>query len=108
MIERTNRRKALLQETSVDTLPSTDVPPSTDKEILPPIHQSKTPPLRSDRRARLAELASRVGQWLEDEVKPHDPKPINNEFTPTVIMIQFIYIIIIIYNYKKVHEVKIF
>lgn len=84
MIERTNRRKVFLQESSVDT------PPTTEQEISPPIQQSTAPPLRSDRRTRLAELASRVGQWLEDEVTDHDPKHIDNGSTRTVIMTSFL------------------
>lgn len=76
MIERSNKRKVFLQETAVDT------PPSTDKEIVPPM-PSITPPTRSDRRTRLAELANRVGQWLEDEVTDH----VNNGCSQTVIMI---------------------
>lgn len=73
MLERTQRRQELLASASKEktSLSKTVEMTKPTESVEPPVSSnkspSKTPPLQHQRRTRLAELASRVDQWLEED-----------------------------------------
>lgn len=76
MLERTQRRQELLASASLDTpIPNKTMETSKLTEsVVTSISPPKSPITRHQRRARLAELASRVDQWLEEDqvLKPNE------------------------------------
>lgn len=73
MLERTQRRQELLASASLET-PNKSVETSKLAEsVVTSISPSKSP-ISHQRRTRLAELASRVDQWLEEDqvLKPNE------------------------------------
>lgn len=74
MLERTQRRQELLASASLET-PNKSVETSKLVEsVVTSISPPKSPITRHQRRTRLAELASRVDQWLEEDqvLKPNE------------------------------------
>jgi len=95
MLERTQRRQELLASASKETakpvlskiVEMTKPTESVEPLVSPKKSPLKTPPLQHQRRTRLAELASRVDQWLEEDkvLKPidkssTDKKVFNNKY----------------------------
>lgn len=75
MLERTQRRQELLASVALETPIPTDTKALRSVELVKTTEPSLSPPSRCQRRTRLAELASRVDQWLEED---HNLKPNEN------------------------------
>lgn len=92
MLERTQRRQELLASASKEAIKpilsnTVEMTEPTEElvklSVSPDSSPQKCSPLHQQRRTRLAELASRVDQWLEEDqiLKPTDKNLINKKVT---------------------------
>lgn len=100
MLERTQKRQQLLASVAVETTAPTtaktleQIKPAEPVESVGTIDPS-VPPLQQKRRTRLAELASRVDQWLVEDL---DVKPNENVSSKTEIKTRVKVIIVFYYR----------